>query len=96
MVITVFGEGGADTYLTGCRVFSRQRFRYVEYLMLDIGYRMQRRGEKMIEHKVQWSHFVREDGFELNLYLTYLFQQFKSRCSSQMKHGKNQQITKHF
>lgn len=38
----------------------------------------------MKEHRVQLTHFVREDRFELNLYLTYLFQQFKSRCSSQL------------
>ena len=38
----------------------------------------------MKEHKVQLTHFVKEDRFELNLYLTVLFKQFKSRCSSQL------------
>ena len=46
----------------------------------------------MKEHKVQLTHFVKEDRFELNLYLTYLFQQFKSRCSSQLNQENRKKI----
>ncbi len=46
----------------------------------------------MKEHKVQLTHFVKEDRFELNMYLTFLFKQFKSRCSSQLNHENGKKI----
>lgn len=49
----------------------------------------------MKEHRVQLTHFVKEDRFELNLYLTYLFQQFKNHCSSQLVQEQSSKINSH-
>lgn len=50
----------------------------------------------MKKRNVQLTHFVKEDRFELNLYLTYLFQQFKNRYSSQMSQENSNQFKNSF